>query len=412
MAAADVVDPAPVLTPKPKKSPLRQRNFRLLLWGSSISLLGDQFYFIALPWLVLQQTGSAIAMGTVMMAGAIPRTALTLMGGAVSDRISPRKVMMFAACVRAILVGVIGLLIFSNRLQIWELYVLAAVFGTASAFDAPAAQAFMPSLVQPEQLVGATSILEIRTLLATVIGPAPAGFIIRALGIAWAFFIDAISFLFIIGVLLRLPDPPATQEDKKPIFFSIWEGLQYVSKDVPLRSLMLLALGINFCLDGPIALGLAYIAKTRLGSPAMLGMMLSAVAAGTLGGAAVAGLWKIRHRGIMILLVAFALALMLGLLGVLNGKWSFPAISFLMGMTAGMADVHISAWIMQRIDASVRGRVSSWLNLVAIGTAPFSLAVAGLLIAVSLKAMFLLAGSMLLLVTLVAATQKTVRQIQ
>jgi hypothetical protein len=67
---------------------------------------------------------------------------------------------------------------------------------------------------------------------------------------------------------------------------------------------------------------------------------------------------------------------------------------------------------MQRIDASVRGRVSSWLNLVAIGTAPLSLAVAGLLITVSLKVMFVLAGSMLLLVTLVAATQKTVRQIQ
>jgi MFS family permease len=384
----------------------------LLLWGSGISLLGDQFYFVALPWLVLQQTGSAIAMGTVMMAGAIPRTVLTLMGGAVSDRISPRKVMIFTAWLRAILVGVVGFLVWSNLLQTWELYGLAAAFGTAGAFDGPAAQAFMPSLVRPEQLVRATSILELRTLLATVIGPAPAGFIIRALGLAWAFFIDAISFLFIIGTLLRLPDPPATQEGKKPIFFSIWEGLQYVSKDVPLRSLMLLALGINFCLDGPIALGLAYIAKTRFGSAAMLGMMLSAVAAGTIAGAVVAGVWKIRHRGIMILLVAVLLALMLGLLGVLNGKWTFPAISFLMGMTVGMADVHISAWIMQRIDASVRGRVSSWLNLVAIGTAPLSLAVAGLLITVSLKVMFVLAGSMLLLVTLVAATQKTVRQIQ
>jgi MFS family permease len=347
-----------------------------------------------------------------MMAGAIPRTVLTLMGGAVSDRISPRKVMIFTAWLRAILVGVVGFLVWSNLLQTWELYGLAAAFGTAGAFDGPAAQAFMPSLVRPEQLVRATSILELRTLLATVIGPAPAGFIIRALGLAWAFFIDAISFLFIIGTLLRLPDPPATQEGKKPIFFSIWEGLQYVSKDVPLRSLMLLALGINFCLDGPIALGLAYIAKTRFGSAAMLGMMLSAVAAGTIAGAVVAGVWKIRHRGIMILLVAVLLALMLGLLGVLNGKWTFPAISFLMGMTVGMADVHISAWIMQRIDASVRGRVSSWLNLVAIGTAPLSLAVAGLLITVSLKVMFVLAGSMLLLVTLVAATQKTVRQIQ
>jgi MFS family permease len=411
MATADVVQPAPVLTPKPP-NPLRVRNFQLLLWGSSISLIGDQFYFIAMPWLVLQQTGSALAMGTVMMSGAIPRTVLMLMGGAVSDRISPRKVMIFTAFLRAILVSVVGLLIWTKLLHTWELYALAAAFGTAGAFDGPAAQAFMPSLVHPEQIVRATSILELRILLATVIGPVPAGFIIRALGIAWAFFIDAISFLFIIGTLLRLPDPPATQANKKPIFFSIWEGMQYVSKDIPLRSLMLLALGINFCLDGPIALGLAYIAKTKFGSATMLGIMLSAVAAGTIAGAILAGVWKIRHRGTMILLVAALLALMLGLLGVLNSKWAFPAISFLMGMTAGMADVHISAWIMQRIDASVRGRVSSWLTLVAIGTAPLSLAVAGLLITVSVKVMFVLAGSMLLLVTLVAATQKTVRQIQ
>jgi MFS family permease len=411
MATANVVQPAPVLTPKPP-NPLRVRNFRLLLWGSGVSLIGDQFYFIAMPWLVLQQTGSAIAMGTVMMAGAIPRTVLMLMGGAVSDRISPRKVMIFTAFLRAILVSVVGVLIWTKLLKTWELYALAAAFGTAGAFDGPAAQAFMPSLVHPEQIVRATSILELRTLLATVIGPVPAGFIIRALGIAWAFFIDAISFLFIIAALIRLPDPPATQEKKKPIFFSIWEGLQYVSKDIPLRSLMFLALGINFCLDGPIALGLAYVAKTKFGSATMLGMMLSAVAAGTIAGAILAGVWKIRHRGIMILLVAALLALMLGLLGVLNSKWAFPAISLLMGMTAGMADVHISAWIMQRIEASVRGRVSSWLTLVAIGTAPLSLAVAGLLITVSVKVMFVLAGSMLLLVTLVAATQKTVRQIQ
>jgi len=109
---------------------------------------------------------------------------------------------------------------------------------------------------------------------------------------------------------------------------------------------MLLALGINFCLDGPIALGLAYVAKTQFGSPAMLGIMLSAVAIGTLGGAVIAGVWKIHHRGIMILAVALLLAFLLCSLGMLTSRWAFPVVSLLMGMTAGMADVHISAWIM------------------------------------------------------------------
>jgi MFS family permease len=405
----DVEEPKVVTAPP---HPLRERNFQLLFGGSAISLLGDQFYFVALPWLVLQQTGSAIAMGTVMMSGAIPRSVLMLMGGAVSDRTSPRRIMMMAAWARAILVAALGVLISLHLLRTWHLYALAALFGTADAFDGPAEQAFIPFLVKSEQLVAAESVSGVSMQLATIFGPAPAGFIIKALGIASAFFIDALSFLFIIVALLLLPDPPASQDTKKPILHSIWEGLQYVGKDIPLRSLMLVALGINFCLTGPIGLGLAYVAKTKFGSPAMLGMMLSSVATGVLGGVVLGGLWKVRRRGIMILVVALVLSLLLSSLGMLNGRWAFPAVLFLMGISAGMANVQIGAWIMQRIDASVRGRVSSVLILGARGTMPISLALAGVLIAVGLKFMFLFAGAVLLLITIAAATQKTVRQIQ
>ncbi|HTA65989.1 MAG TPA: hypothetical protein VK753_10840, partial [Xanthomonadaceae bacterium] len=71
--------------------PLRNANFRRWLVGGTISLFGDQFYLVALPWLVLQQTGSAVAMGAIMMAGAVPRALLMLMGGALSDRVSARR---------------------------------------------------------------------------------------------------------------------------------------------------------------------------------------------------------------------------------------------------------------------------------------------------------------------------------
>jgi MFS family permease len=224
--------------------------------------------------------------------------------------------------------------------------------------------------------------------------------------------IDAASFLFVIAALLRLPDPVPVQIEKKPLRHSIMEGLQYVGKDVPLRTLMLAAIGMNFCLSGPISLGLAYLAKTKFGSPAFLGIMLSSVAAGGLCGALLAGIWKIRRRGIMILGVSFVLALLLGSLAMLDGRWTIPVVLFLMGVSAGIANVQIGAWIMERIDAAVRGRVSSLLTLGEMGTIPISLALAGLLIAVNLKLMFALAGSVMLLVTIAAAMQKTIRQIQ
>src|SRR5690242_15592654 len=114
--------------------PLRNPNYRKLLIGGTISLLGDQFYLVALPWLVLEQTGSAVAMGTILMAGAIPRAVLMLMGGALTDRISARKIMMATAAARTVCVTAIGLLVWFQLLQTWELYALAVAFGIADAF--------------------------------------------------------------------------------------------------------------------------------------------------------------------------------------------------------------------------------------------------------------------------------------
>jgi MFS family permease len=400
---------APITT---VEHPLRNPNYRLWLTGGTISLLGDQFYFVALPWLVLQQTGSAVAMGAIMMAGAIPRALLMLIGGAVSDRMSARKIMIGTATARTICVTVIGMLVWLRVLRIWELYALAVCFGVADAFASPAQTAYMPSLVKREQMVAASSVSQSTAQLTTIVGPVPAGFVIKTLGVAWAFFLDAISFLFIIGALWKLPDPPKSKIARKPMLHSIGEGIAYVRKDVPLRSLMLLVMILNFCIAGPIAIGLAYLSKTKFGSPAAYGIAISAIAAGSLLGALLAGVWKIRRRGVMILLVSLLLGVCLGSIGLLGKVWSIAGVLLVIGAAAGMVNVHIGAWAMQRIDAAVRGRVASVLMLGSVGITPISLAVAGFLIAWSLKMMFLLAGGLMVLTAAGAAFQKTVREIE
>jgi MFS family permease len=392
--------------------PLRNPNYRLWLIGGTISLLGDQFYFVALPWLVLQQTGSAVAMGAILMAGAIPRALLMLMGGAISDRMSARKIMMSTAMARTICVTVIGVLVWLRILRIWELYALAFAFGVADAFAAPAQTAYMPSLVKREQLVAASSVRQSTAQMTSIVGPVPAGFVIKTLGVAWAFFVDAISFLFIIGALWKLPDPPRSQTAPKAMLHSIVEGIAYVGKDVPLRSLMLLVTILNFCIAGPVSIGLAYLTKTTFGSPSVYGIMISAVAAGSLLGALLAGVWKIRRRGVMILLVSLALGVSLGSIGLLGKVWSIAGVLLIMGAAAGLVNIHIGAWIMQRIDVAVRGRVASVLMLASFGITPISLAVAGFMVAWSLKLMFLLAGGLMVLTAAGAAFQKPVREIE
>jgi MFS family permease len=351
-------------------------------------------------------------MGTILMAGAIPRAALMLMGGVVTDRISPRKIMMATASARTLCVTAIGVLVWLRILQTWELYALAFSFGVADAFAAPAGSAYTPSLLKREQLVAASSVSQSTAQLTTILGPVPAGFVIKALGMAWAFFIDAISFLFIIGALWKLPDPPKSQTAPKKVWQSITEGFRYVGKDVPLRSLMLLATVLNFCVAGPVSIGLAYLAKTRFGSPAVYGAVISAFAAGSLLGALLAGVWKIRRRGLLILLVSVVLGVCLAMVGLLGHVWSVACVLLVMGAAAGLTNVHIGAWAMQRIDPTVRGRVASVLMLASIGLAPVSLAVAGFLVAWNLKIMFLLAGGTMLLATAGAAFPKPVREIE
>src|SRR5947209_4312878 len=155
--AAPLISPSQP-TPKALCHPLRNRNFALWWTGATLSLLGDQFYTVALPWVVLQLTGSAVAMGLVSMCSGIPRTALMLMGGAVADRMSPRRLMIITATARALLVGAIGGLIWLGHLEIWHMYLLAIGFGIADAFALPSAPAMMRSMVEPQQLPAANSV--------------------------------------------------------------------------------------------------------------------------------------------------------------------------------------------------------------------------------------------------------------
>lgn len=392
--------------------PLRNPQYRLWLTGSTISFFGDQFYMVALPWLILQQTGSAVAMGAVMMAGSIPRALLMLMGGVLSDRVSARKIMMTTATARTICVAVIGILVWFGVLHMWELYALAVAFGVADAFAAPATTAYLPSLLKPEQLVQASSVSQSTVQLTSIVGPVPAGFVIKALGVAWAFFLDAISFLFIIGALWKLPDPPPSPAAKKAVWHAITEGIAYVGRDVPLRSIMLLAMTMNLCFTGPVAIGLTYLTKNRFGSPAILGTLLSAIAAGSLLGALLAGVWKIRRRGVLMVLVAAAVAPFLGSIGFLSRVWPLAGVLFLIGLLSALMNVHISAWVMQRIDAAVRGRVASVLMLATFGIMPISFAIAGFLIAWNLTFTFLIAGVAMFLTAAGASFQKSVREIE
>jgi MFS family permease len=405
--------PAPA-RPVATNHPLRNPHFVLWWIGATTSLFGDQFYIVALPWVVLQLTGSAVAMGTVAMCAGIPRAALMLMGGAVTDRVSSRKVLMATASARTVLVAAIGFLLWLHQLQLWHIYLLASAFGIADAFAMPSAGPLLRSLVPKEQLPAANSMWQSSALLTGIVGPAPAGMITKSLGAAWAFLLDALSFLFVIAALWVVPDPPrppSAAQGKPSVWTSIHEGLVYVTNDVPLRSLMLLAAALNFCLSGPLSIGLAYIAKTRFSSPSAFGGWISAVAAGTLIGILLAGVYKSRRRGVLLVSTGALLGVATAGMGLLTGFWPVAFVLLVMGCLSGFINVQIQAWLQQRVDRSVLGRVSSVAMLSAYGLMPVSMAVSGVAVGWSVPWMFAIAGTAVTLVAAFGALHREVRNI-
>ncbi len=392
--------------------PLKVRDFRLFWIGSTISLFGDQFYFVALPWLVLQLTGSGLALGTILMVAATPRAVFMLLGGAASDRFSARRVLIATASARTLLVMAIAALIYLRVCRLWHLYVLAFAFGFADAFAFPAAQALIPSLVGVAQLPAANSLIGGSVQLSTIAGPAPAGLTVKRWGSAAAFIIDAVSFLFVIAALIAIPDPPAAPQARKGMWHSIAEGLGYVAKDPPMRSLMLLIAALNFGVAGPLMVGLATLAKQRFASATALGTFLSALGAGALIGTLLPSVIKHqRRRGLFLLAFSAVVAAGMTLIGILRHIVPIVAVLGIMGLGSGYVNINLVAWLQGRVDRALVGRVMSVLSFCALGLIPFSYGLAGALAQFNLSVMFVASSALVLVMTVVAAMNATVRAI-
>ena len=148
--------------------------------GESISVFGNFFMLIALAWVVLEATGSGLALGTVMMAAAIPRAVFMLFGGVVSDRLSPRLVMLVSNTAQGVLVALLAFLVFAGTVELWHLYILMVIFGIVGAFFLPAMMTMIPRLVSKDRLEAANSLVIATSQLSAFIGPASAGFVVAA----------------------------------------------------------------------------------------------------------------------------------------------------------------------------------------------------------------------------------------
>lgn len=380
----------------PLIGPLRNREFRLVFSGETISVLGDQFHFVALAWLALQLTGSGLALGTVLMTAAIPRAVFVLVGGAFSDRFSPRNLMLVSNAIRGVLVGGLAALVLSGNAELWHLYVLAGAFGVVDAFFYPAMQTIVPMVVDERRLPAANALMEGMRQLSGLVGPVLAGLLVQYVSTGPAFVIDAVSFVVAALFLLAVRGGRRAVAAEHPDFVAaVRDGLRYSFADPAIRSLLVLVAAVNLAFSGPIAVGLPWLAEFRFDEgPAAYGIMIAGFGAGALLGTIAAGsLPRVANLGYVTLGLALLLGLGLGGIALAPAVPIAVAILAVIGLGAGFLNVRVVAWLQARAEPSMIGRVMSLLMLSAIGLAPISYAVAGALVDVHATLMFATSGA-------------------
>jgi MFS family permease len=227
---------------------LQHRNFRLIWFGLLLSFSGSMMQNAALLWhvsLLVTPERKAIALGTVGLVRVLPVVVFSMVSGVVADAMDRRRVMLITQILSGVVALGLALLTYQGLTAVWPIYALAAGGAAVSAFDLPARQALVPTLIPREHLPNAITLNSILFQTASVAGPALAGLVIARSGVAAAYLINALSFGFVIVALLMMRDiperPPAEPGEQNDLSLSAaMEGVRFVFRSPLIRSSMLL----------------------------------------------------------------------------------------------------------------------------------------------------------------------------
>jgi MFS family permease len=409
---------------QPASNPMKHvfgvRDFRLLFAGTTTSLLGDQFALVATPWLTLKLTGDPLALGIVLALEGFPRAVFMLLGGAVTDRFSPRLIMLISDVVRLILTMLMAVVVFSGTVQMWMLYAFGLGFGLVAGFAIPAENSIVPMLVEAQDLQAGNSIIMGVTQLAGFVGPTIAGILIgnysdSAIGIGLAFFLDAVSFAVSALTLWFMRTGGKIQQfsgatlKNESVWTSILDGVKYLWNDRALRLMFLVIMAVNFLLIGPLLVGIPVLADRWLPEGAVaFGLLLSGFAGGNLIGYLIAGSLP-RPNGLVLrvlmvgVLVAFGAVI--GSLGFIRSTWVDFSLLLILGLGNGYIAIILFTWMQTHTPKEMLGRMMSIVVLSSTGLVPLSQAISGAVIKWSLNILFVTAGILSILATLWAAFQ-------
>jgi MFS family permease len=358
----------------------KHRNYRLFFTGQVISLVGTWMQNIALAWYVIELTHSAVAVGFLAFCRFAPFTVFGLISGVVADRFDNRRQVMVTQASSMIVAAALTVLAVSGADLVWLAYLLAAASGTALVFDAPARHALTFQMVGRDELPNAVALNASLFNASRVVGPAAAGVIVAAFGVAVCFALNTVSFLAVLTslALMRTDElVPVDRPKEHPSWLSsIREGLSYARRSPRVRLVLLMTtvvstVGFNFHVLVPVL-----SSETLDAGPRTFGILSAAFGAGALTGALLtASLGRASWKALVAGVGGFSISLLL--LAPLHTVVACAVLLYVVGVCFTLWTSNSQSMLQLAVPDHLRGRVLSlWLFAFA-GLAPLGGLLAG-----------------------------------
>jgi MFS family permease len=363
----------------------RHRNYRLFFGGQLVSLIGTWMQTIAQAWLILKLTGDPFMLGLVSAIQWLPVLILGLFGGIVADVLPKRRTLLATQVTMMALAALLGGLVLAEVIQVWMILVIALLLGTANAVDMPVRQAFAVEMVGREDVFNAVALNSAMFNIARIVGPAVGGLFIAAFGVAYAFLINAASFLAVIVGLLAMRDdelvsPPLVPRPRtvREVGTNLAEGLRYV-RATPLVLMATLVVGVVSTFAMNFNVLVPPYARDVLGQDADgLGFLLAAMGIGSLTAALL-----LARAGRPSPWAIVGGALLLGVAEAATGfARTYPlglGLLFLVGLGAIAMTATANTTIQLAVPDALRGRVLAIYTTVFAGSTPIGGLFAGVI---------------------------------
>jgi MFS family permease len=350
-----------------------ERNFRLYFYGQLISVTGIWLQNVALGWLILALTHSALWVGTVSALSILPTLLFSLIGGVIVDRLDKKKILYFTQSSAMILAFILGMSTLLNVINIWGICTLSFLLGTVNAIDLPALQSFVSNMVNKERLASAIALNSALTNSARAIGPAVAGILISYVGIGWTFIFNALSFIAVLmafaAMVIKSRIP--RHEHTHPVTM-IKEGLRYTFTHPGISMLTIMSAAIAI-FGYSYTTMLPVIAENVFNKGAAgFGYLLSAAGLGAFVGAILVSAFSTRMSP-RLAIIGGNMLLGIGLLSFsLSSNFTLALVFMVViGFSFTFEFSMINTLIQYAVRSDMRGRVMSIFIMMFLGAASF-----------------------------------------